>query len=303
MQVRCGGANDVGVSNEDRWIVHEEEDDWHVYCVMDGHGGKQAVTYVSHVLVELLLDALREQDVCYLEAEEWATFQKGFEGSVSGRYERLEQAVVDAAEDSSGVCVTALVVSAQFPVGFAVHLGDCRVVVARQDAAPRAVTVDHQLTSDPRERERVLATGYNPVANRVAGLEPTRTLGDIDVKDQVPDAVSCVPEVVPVFFNDGEGAAAYADAAPPPRRKGGKKKQKPAKGHAGGGSLFLVILATDGVWGTIDNEEAVTAARKVLFRRGNANPTAAAVAVTNLARNRGSVDDITTIVLVVEGGA
>eukprot|EP01063_Lacrimia_lanifica_P018063 TRINITY_DN2501_c2_g1_i1.p1 TRINITY_DN2501_c2_g1~~TRINITY_DN2501_c2_g1_i1.p1 ORF type:complete len:304 (+),score=114.13 TRINITY_DN2501_c2_g1_i1:111-1022(+) len=300
MRLRSGWANSIGYANEDRWIVHEDEDDWNIYSVMDGHGGVQAVTFVRAALTELLLEALREQDQDLL-ANDVDAFRDRFEKGITHLYQIVEDKVLALANDFSGVCVTAVAVSRQHPVGFVVHLGDCRVVLARGQDVPVAITEDHQM-SNVDERERILAAGYQPYGNRVAGLEPTRTFGDADVKEKVPPGtVSCIPEVLTMRFS------------PPPaahRKRGARQAslggtpaaEAPpnAAAAAAAGDSSLLIIATDGVWGTIGDFNATVAARRAMSSGAAADPTAAAEAVATLARSKGSTDDIAAVVVLVQ---
>lgn len=93
------------------------------------------------------------------------------------------------------------------------NLGDCRAVLvplavpyphasSKEKAAwkPKVLGItwmseDHK-ASCPREELRIQAAGGKVTSGRVEGLEPSRTLGDFDVKAKVSkDVISIVPEV------------------------------------------------------------------------------------------------------------
>eukprot|EP01059_Diplonema_ambulator_P000965 TRINITY_DN10748_c0_g1_i1.p1 TRINITY_DN10748_c0_g1~~TRINITY_DN10748_c0_g1_i1.p1 ORF type:complete len:285 (+),score=107.12 TRINITY_DN10748_c0_g1_i1:35-889(+) len=283
MKVLSGSAVDFAFSKEDRWFVVDEENDWKLYGVLDGHGGKQAVEHITRNMPELLLDAVRS--VGTDDADMW---ERGVRAAVRSCFERVENRVLSETEDDSGACVTLVMVSCEDLPSIVINLGDCRAAIVHPDGNVHHITTDHQLSS-ATERDRIRALGYTPIGNRVAGLEPTRTIGDADIKCKVPEGVvSCVPEI---SFHD---FTAFSSTVEDPK-KGGKKKKVPAAGS----SVFL-ILATDGVWGTIDGIALGNAARRALFKKAKANPTASARAVTELARLRGSIDDITTLALYLE---
>ena len=284
--LRSGFAMDASFKNEDRCVILEA-DDWCVYGALDGHGGKAAVLRVVDVLPKVLVECLRlcDEDALLSNPE-------GFRAEATGHfhkeYARLDAVVQASARDNSGVCVTMLFVCRFAPFALVSHLGDCRVVMVRNGLVS-TLTKDHQLTN-PDEMRRVLATGHRPTCNgRVAGLEPTRTIGDADVKDFAPGAVSCLPEVLLVPL--------HVDLVPQAPPAAGKAKRS-AKSKAGddGDGHTLLLVATDGVWCSLADTAAATAASKSLFKaKGTPNAKAAAAAVTTLARNKGSLDDIATV--------
>ncbi|KAJ9472029.1 putative protein phosphatase 2C 32 [Diplonema papillatum] len=297
MYIKSGYTLNAAYSNEDRVVVCEDEADWRVYAVLDGHGGKQAVNLISSNLSELLLDAVRTvQDTLLDEAPE--LWKLDVEREIIARYERLEHLVLTSTFDHSGACVTAVLVSCTTPICLIVHLGDCRVLhLTKESADP--LTQDHQL-SNPDERSRVLASGHMPIGGRVAGLEPTRTIGDADVKAVAPDAVSWVPEIILVDFGASGHAPPELDEAGDTSRKGKRRKRVAKKAAEGTATYDMLVLASDGVWGSASHQCVATAANRALFKKAAANPSAAAVAVSQAARNKGSTDDISCIVVFME---
>ena len=289
LEIRSGRSSLPSFTNEDRFVVNEEHDDWKVYAVLDGHGGKTAATMISHQISEILLRCVRETEQQYDEDPD--SFEKEVKKRIQNEYERLDDKVMTACDDCSGACITAAIVSGLEPFYFIVHLGDCRVLLIDSESslAFKSLTKDHQV-SNPHERARILRTGHSPENGRVCGLEPTRTLGDFDVKAQAEDAVSCVPEVF--LFSHHEPSDDPAIDL--------KKKRRAARKRTSEKRHVLLLLATDGVWGFANNNSAATTAHRSLFQKSTSNPILAASAVTKLAKDMGSTDDITTIAVCLE---
>eukprot|EP01061_Rhynchopus_euleeides_P015717 TRINITY_DN26750_c0_g1_i1.p1 TRINITY_DN26750_c0_g1~~TRINITY_DN26750_c0_g1_i1.p1 ORF type:complete len:308 (+),score=86.42 TRINITY_DN26750_c0_g1_i1:42-926(+) len=289
--VKSGTAGIASFKNEDRCFV-VEEDDWAVYGVLDGHGGRAAVMQCVHLMPGMVLETLRGCDESALH-----TSPEDFREELSGRLERvyrtLDDHIISTVHDFSGACVTIMMLRKQVPYCFVAHLGDCRVVLMR-DGAAVALTEDHQL-SNPAECERVARTGYRTEYGRVAGLEPTRTLGDGDVKAEAPDAISCIPEVLMHCLQPAAPCGGGVARKSSKRQAGGKVASKP-----GPASPLMLLLATDGVWGTVRNSAACSTADRAMRGKAGLNARAAASAVTSLALAKGSDDDITAIAVYAE---
>lgn len=100
------------------------------------------------------------------------------------------------------------------------NLGDTRCVIS-EDGVARAISTDHKPT-DEREQERIKRYGGEVFNNRVEGeLAVSRSLGDFLYKES---GVICHPEVC-------------------------REKIGP--------SAEYLIIATDGIWDVLDNNDAV----------------------------------------------
>lgn len=136
---------------------------------------------------------------------------------------------------TAGTCVNCCTVAGRNV--FCGNLGDCRAVllhlrVPAQTTSPTAVSQltwmsrDHK-ASAPDEMKRIRAAGGHVIDGRVEGLEPSRTLGDFDVKMQTrKGVVSIIPEVRHAFIGE--------DAAP---------------------AQSILVCATDGVWDVISGQD------------------------------------------------
>jgi protein phosphatase 1L len=166
---------------------------------------------------------------------------------------------------SGGACATtALVKNGELYVA---HLGDCRAVLSRDGGAAVALTADHTCAAEG-ERERIeRGGGYVSCSGsgvwRVQGsLAVSRSFGDVGLKRWVvaEPAVARVP--------------------------------------LSAGCEFLVV-ASDGLWDKVSNQEAVD----VVSRSRNAAASSVGRScseLVELARRRGSRDDVTVMVVDLE---
>nr|CEL66539.1 TPA: Probable protein phosphatase 2C 64 [Neospora caninum Liverpool] len=259
------------------------QDDFGVLCcnafrlfgVFDGHGpsGHDISGYVHRMLFALLLSdetlsrnpqlALRNAFVAtHQSVLAYAAHTELFDCSLSGS--------------------TASVVLHTHRRLFVAHVGDSRVVLARQKKdgiVAEALTVDHKPTT-PAERARIEAAGGElkrlecDIPYRVflkgrlyPGLAMSRALGDA-IANHV--GVSCEPDVSTVELDR---------------------------------SCLFVIIASDGVWEFISNQEAVNIASEAMGAERKARTKAAADRLTLEAFKRwveeegNVVDDITCQVI------
>lgn len=161
---------------------------------------------------------------------------------------------------SGASCVTMLIHNGKLVVS---NAGDCRAVMSRGGVA-EALTVDHR-PSRESERERIEALGgYVDCCRgvwRIQGsLAVSRGIGDSQLKRWV----IAEPETKTLFT-------------------------KP--------DFEFLILASDGVWDKVSNQEAVDTVRPLCIGDEKPNPLSACKELVNLALTRGSFDDISVMVI------
>ncbi|WVZ99429.1 hypothetical protein U9M48_044727 [Paspalum notatum var. saurae] len=262
----------------------------HLFGVFDGHGGAEVANYCRQRLQALLSQELRllgedlgemgEADM----TERWdELFSKCFQrvdDEVSGRASRLVGGVQEArpvaAENVGSTAVVAVVCSSHVVVA---NCGDSRVVLCR-GKEPVPLSIDHK-PDRKDERARIEAQGGKVIqwnGYRVSGiLAMSRSIGDRYLKPFVIPK----PEVTIV-----------------PRAKDDD----------------CLILASDGLWDVVSNEEACKVARRQiqLWHKNNdvtaslcdegdesTDPAAQAAAdyLMRLALKKGTEDNVTVIVV------
>jgi len=210
--------------NEDRIMTARgSHNDLSFYSigVLDGHDTEAASDAVSKMLPMALAKHLRANE----------PFEQAYRETMA----ECEKALKKTCR-SAGTCVCSCIVAGRHV--WCGNLGDCRAAlvmlqVPEAAAGPTKATSlcwmsrDHK-ASAPEEVRRIRAAGGRVVDGRVEGLEPSRTLGDFDVKMAVPEGViSIVPEVRCQGLAEEGGSPAQA----------------------------LLVCATDGVWDVISGQD------------------------------------------------
>jgi serine/threonine protein phosphatase PrpC len=273
---------------EDYHSLNEMADGSKYYGVYDGHNGNVAAKFVTMHLAAEIAEAIDGAG-----GEGGAGAGAGAEGSkeevkedveemVRGAFARVNDRFLEMnPEDGSGATATVLVKTAgggkkggggQVIVA---NVGDSRAVLCEGGDVVRQITVDHN-PGRPEERARIEAAGgfvekAGGVA-RVAGmLAVSRSFGDRALRGA---GVVAEPHVEIWEVGDEED--------------GGMK---------GWGAERYVILATDGLWDVVQNEEAAGMAGHVLDLGGDMQE--AAEFLTREAYVRGSKDNIGVAVVRV----
>lgn len=227
--VQCWGGRH---SNEDRVVAHrdmlpESNIAFHTVGVLDGHDTDVASDLVSSRLPGEMGRWLKEG---YSVVEAYTR-------SMAELEEQLK-----AFTSSAGSCVLSCTIAGRFL--WCSNLGDCRAILvplAVPDAAaaassgvlkPKVTGItwmsQDQKASTASERQRIHQAGGQVMDGRVEGLEPSRTLGDFDVKANVkPGVISIIPEIRRHEF--------VPDGATP--------------------AQAVLVCATDGVWDVLTGQD------------------------------------------------
>jgi len=266
--------------NEDRMMTTKGvcgEAPLHLVGVLDGHDTDVASDTVSRMLPDAVSKHLQSGK----------SVERSYTLAMAEVEEKLKKVCATA-----GTCVCCCTIIGRHV--WCANLGDCRAVLiplkvpesASNDLAKPITRLcwmsrDHK-ASDPEEMRRIKEAGGVVVDGRVESLEPSRTLGDFDVKLQTKEGViSIVPEVrYQAFGEHGEAAQA------------------------------LLVCATDGVWdvlGGADICNCIQVRKKALAelqtlairgesRTGHLQPLCnLAEDFVTLAIGRGSMDDCTAV--------
>lgn len=268
-----------GHANEDRCVVTSNER-LHLFAVMDGHGG----SWAGDFLVDELFKAL---DEVYDDGFDHAQLTTAME-----ELDRMFCALATQKMDMSGACLLAVLLyvdpNTDTPQKLVLNIGDCRAIIreAPESAAAGkkakgktppsaddtgktfALSEDH-CAGNAKERMRALQSGAYIQGNRIAGvLEPFRTIGDIDMKGpDMKNWVIATPEIRQSELLIGRST---------------------------------LVIATDGVWTVLNNKRTMALVTKELGAKGaRSSAESAAQTIVKEAREFGSCDDITVIVVAV----
>lgn len=182
------------------------------FGVYDGHGGRKAADFVAENLHCNILGMLEK-----------CSDDMGKEEAVKAGYLKTDKEFLEQGLSSGTCCVTTLIEQGDIVVS---NLGDCRAVLCRGGVA-EALTIDHKAGRED-ERNRIEEKGgYVDIHHgvwRIQGtLSVSRSIGDKHLKDWVsadPDT-----KVLPLTSD-----------------------------------MEFLILASDGLWDKVSNQEAIDTA-------------------------------------------
>jgi len=213
-------------------------DDVGLYCCFDGHGGDECSIYLAqHFGREFSTcfnDSITDEDVEPIPSID--LLSNSLHLAISESEDKFMNGI--GVEDDSGACLIAVTVSARSVVCACV--GDCRAVVGKNlfSASSNSIKLSNtrvlmrQLSTDQtgweeEERRRIEKMGGHVVDGRINGiLEPSRTIGDADLKRVHPPSGLIAEPVVTAFDPFGEWGDDF--------------------------ETLSLIVATDGLWDVID---------------------------------------------------
>ncbi|KAK9875420.1 hypothetical protein WA026_007813 [Henosepilachna vigintioctopunctata] len=269
-----GNGLKYGVASMQGWRIEMEDahmaktqlgegelKDWSYFAVFDGHAGAGVSKHCAAHLLEAIM-----------ATEE---FQEDTKKGIHNGFLELDNQMrslpeLSSGEDRSGTTAVCAFVSPRLI--YIANCGDSRAVLCRQ-GEPVFSTQDHK-PALPSEQDRIVKAGGTVMISRVNGsLAVSRALGDYDYKN-VEGRGPCEQLVSPepdIFVRDRDDKA----------------------------DEFL-ILACDGVWDVMTNEELCQYIHSRLLVTGNLSEVTSQVIDTCL--YRGSRDNM-SIVLVIFPGA
>ncbi|XP_057536298.1 probable protein phosphatase 2C 25 [Amaranthus tricolor] len=186
--------------------------------------------------------------------------EKSLEEAVKQGYLKTDSDFLEEELHGGSCCVTAVISKGDLIVS---NAGDCRAVLSRGGVA-EALTTDHR-PSRQDEKDRIEALGgyidcYNGVWRIQGSLAVSRGIGDKQLKQWV----IAEPETrILKIKTDDE----------------------------------FLILASDGLWEKVTNQEAVDIARPLCTGTNNPQPLIACKKLVDLSATRGSLDDVSVMVI------
>lgn len=258
---------------EDRFcILSNEQHDLHLYGVFDGHGGEVASEFAEQHLFSSLMpklaDAVQRQRH-QAGADAVPQLLSEFSQLLTDEILQLDTnllAILKSRHDLSGsTLLVALVHGHHLLVA---NVGDSRGVLADRRGQALPLSFDHkpqQLKEHKRIREAGGFITFNGVW-RVAGvLATSRALGDYPLKER--RLLVAQPDVLTFDLSGGNG-----------------------------GGAACAVLASDGLWDALSNEQAASLALQYLDE-----PLCGARELVVRAFNAGSLDNITALIVDLRG--
>uniref|UniRef100_A0A8C3GC07 Protein phosphatase 1B n=1 Tax=Cyclopterus lumpus TaxID=8103 RepID=A0A8C3GC07_CYCLU len=233
-----GNGLRYGLSSMQGWRVEMEDahtavlglpgpgmTDWSFFAVYDGHAGSRVANYCSKHLLEHIIDS-SASDSPTLIPPSVETVKSGIRTGFLKIDEHMRSfSDLRNGMDRSGSTAVGILLSPD--LFFFINCGDSRAVLYRNSHVCFS-TLDHK-PCNPRERERIQNAGGSVMIQRVNGsLAVSRALGDFDYK--------CV---------DGKGPTEQLVS---PEPEVFEMVRAPEQDQ-------FVILACDGIWDVMSNEE------------------------------------------------
>ncbi|PSR92473.1 Protein like [Actinidia chinensis var. chinensis] len=271
--IRSGSHTDKGYreSNEDEHI-HVDDLSAHLgyifgcplpsafYAVFDGHGGSNAAAaFVKENAMRLFFEDANLPQASDIDE----LFLEMLEGSHRKAFLLADQALAEECSvpvSCGTTALTALILGRHLIVA---NAGDCRAVLCRKGVAVQ-MSQDHR-PSYSQERERVeMLGGYIEYGYLNGDLAVTRALGDWYMKFPLGSAspLTAEPEVQQIMLTEDDE---------------------------------FLIVACDGIWDVMSNEDAVSLVRRGLRRHDD--PHQCARELVNEALRLSTSDNLTAIVV------
>eukprot|EP00928_Gymnodinium_smaydae_P095924 TRINITY_DN8353_c0_g1_i5.p1 TRINITY_DN8353_c0_g1~~TRINITY_DN8353_c0_g1_i5.p1 ORF type:complete len:604 (+),score=110.31 TRINITY_DN8353_c0_g1_i5:113-1924(+) len=181
--------------------VQGREDNWGLFAVYDGHGGRKEVEYVEGKLHDIVLAELQAQGPT-----------KDAAAALTAAFKKVDSQLAMLGAWNSGCTATVSLVrrQAERTTVYVANVGDSRaVIVGLGSSRPtERLSTDHRAT-DASEAQRIAEEGGIVRHGRVGGaLSVSRSLGDHSLKGS---GVSCVPDVQTYTAEPGQALVIASD--------------------------------------------------------------------------------------------
>lgn len=277
----CGNGLRFALSSMQGWRIEMEDahcatiglpgslSDWSFFAVFDGHAGARVSAYCAEKMLDAIISGEELSGESNGSEPTWASVAN----SIRSGFLRLDDELreipeIAIGEDKSGSTAVCVMVSPQHI--FLANCGDSRAVLSR-DKQVAMTTLDHKPTN-PTEKERIQNAGGSVMIQRVNGsLAVSRALGDFEYKN-VPNRGPCEQLVSPEpeIFTE----------------------------HRIKASDEFLVLACDGIWDVMSNEELCDFVRDRMQVTDNLEAVCNCVVDTCL--SKGSRDNMSIVIVAFE---
>lgn len=243
-----------------------------LFAIYDGHGGRGVVTLVEKLFHENVEKCI--QEMILQSNNDGNNNNSGPQHEYNS--EQVKQAIQQAykltdegtkeVQFGGATCVSCLLLSnrdSNSRTLYTANCGDARAVIAENWEA-KVLTYDHKAT-DPEEQKRIIGKGGSIVNERVNGfLALARSFGNNTLKEWVTSEP--YQTVTTPLTSDHN----------------------------------LLILACDGLWDVIENQEAVDFCKRLLEAEvGTNGAQQCAQQLLDLAKEKGSTDNLSVMVILL----
>ena len=256
LQGRRNSNEDTHISITNLNKSNNKYNNINLFGVFDGHGGKRVSKYLSKNLPDFFINKFDKN--IYLNNNLLTKYIHNVYDLLQTNLKNNHPRVVEYCGSTACVVIHTLD-KKKNNILWAINVGDSRAIICDQTGTAIQLTVDHK-PNLMEEKDRIEKLGgkitFDGYEYRIKSLSLSRAFGDLD----------CCP---------------YVTHLPNIYKYKIKLKDK------------FLIIACDGLYETLTNQEAVEFIRDLQFKNYNLNY---AKALAELAYNKGSQDNITVII-------
>lgn len=239
--------------------TNEEYNPYNLFGVFDGHGGACVSKYLKTTLPDFFL--IKSKKNIIKNNKDFITNVNDIYNFVQYNLKMKHPKAVEYCGSTACICLNHID-SKNRNILWAINVGDSRAVICNKKGQAVALTSDHK-PNETSEKERIEELGgkitFDGSDWRIKSLSLSRAFGDLDCCPYVTH----VPSINKYIINS---------------------KDK------------FLIIACDGLWDALSNQEAVEFIRDLQFKGYTGN---FAKELANYGLNRGSLDNITVIIYFI----
>ena len=266
---------------EDRYkIIHDLGNGVSYYAVFDGHGGIQAAQYAADNLHKLI----REDEA----------FPQNIGQATKNAIAKLDENFLATNQPSGTTAIVALVHNEILTIA---NVGDSRAVLCSNNKT-QALSTDHKIATDEKEREKYLdLSAAKSRIDELARKDPTAS--EQDHFNKVFQGKLYIIKCNRFLYNHKSGRCLAMSRAIGDKdfKQFGLSSEPDITQHKITDQCQFIILASDGIWDTVSNEDAAEHVKYVLDTNGS--PRNACETIVALAHASGSSDNITAVVVTL----
>jgi serine/threonine protein phosphatase PrpC len=236
---------------------YKDKNDVNILGVFDGHGGKLVSKYLKENLPLYFIKKFQKN--IFVKPEKFSKYTNTIFELVQGKLKEEHPRATTYCGSTACLAIHCVDKTDKKKFLWLMNVGDSRCVLAKKNGIGEQLTKDHKPNS-PEERNRIEKLGgkisFDGVDWRVKDLSLSRAFGDLECTP----FVTHLPQIYRYKISSGD--------------------------------KFL-ILACDGLWDVVSNQDAVDFVQDLINKNYKGNPSKA---LCEYALTKGSMDNVTTII-------
>jgi len=251
-------------SNEDQHFIFtnldnekEEKNDINIMAVFDGHGGKLVSKYLKDNLPNYFIKKYKKN--IFMQPETFSKYVNNIFDKVQENLKSEHPKAVNYCGSTACLAIHCIDHTEKKTFIWVMNVGDSRAVLSNKNSLAVQLSKDHKPNS-PEERSRIENMGgsitYDGVDWRVKDLSLSRAFGDLECTPYVTH----LPQIYRYKLSSSDN---------------------------------FLIVACDGLWDVINNQDAVDFIQDLTLKKFKGNY---AKSLCEFALEKGSMDNVTVII-------